>query len=188
MRSALRTEESKARAVSRSVADVGENAGALGQCRAVVVSCIDYRFVEPLRHFLADHRLTGTVDLIAWPGGAAALTTPDRDALVDAIGLAFDLHDPAEILLVAHHDCGRLGGSVCFPGRQAEIATLDTALAMAEEIVADRFPANAGPTRPPRPRRPPRHRQGPPARSRGRLASTSSTRSPAAGSGSPGCP
>ncbi len=141
MRSALRTGESKARAVSRSVADVGQDAGAFGQCRAVVVCCIDYRFVEPLRRFLADHRLTGTVDLIAWPGGAAALTTPDRDALVNAIGLAFELHDPAEILLVAHHDCGRLGGSACFPGRQAEIATLDTALAMAAEIVVDRFPA-----------------------------------------------
>ncbi len=141
MRPALPIEESRARAVSRSVADVGQNAGALGQCRAVVVSCIDYRFVEPLRRFLADQRLTGTVDLIAWPGGAAALTTPDRDAVVDAIGLACKLHGPAEILLVAHHDCGRLGGSVCFPGRQAEIATLDTALAIAAEIVADRFPA-----------------------------------------------
>lgn len=141
MRSALRTEEFKARAKSRSVANVDQDAGALGGCRAVVVSCIDYRFVEPLRRFLADHRLTSTVDLIAWPGGAAALTTPDRDALVDTIGLACELHAPAEILLVAHHDCGRLGGSACFPGRQAEIATLDTALAMAAEIVADRFPA-----------------------------------------------
>ena len=56
----------------------------------------------------------------------------------EAIGLACSLHDPAEIVLVAHHDCGRLGGSAYFPGRQAEITALDTALAMAGETVADR--------------------------------------------------
>ncbi len=141
MTRARHSEESDARTDISSVTSVGQHTGPLGQCRAVVVSCIDYRFVEPLRRFLAGHRLTGAVDLIAWPGGAAALTTPDRDALVVAIGLACELHDPADILLVAHHDCGRLGGSACFPGRQAEIATLDTALAMAGEIVAGRFPA-----------------------------------------------
>ena len=28
------------------------------RCRAVVLSCVDYRFVEPLRHLLADRGLT----------------------------------------------------------------------------------------------------------------------------------
>lgn len=123
-----------------SVTDLGPEAEAFGRCWAVVVSWIDYRFVEPLRRFLATHQLTGIVDLIAWPGGAAALATPDRETLLEAIGLACSLHDPAEIVLVAHHDCGRLGGSAYFAGRHAEITALDTALAMAGETVADRFP------------------------------------------------
>ena len=135
-----RPSESDIRTESRSVTDPGRDAEATGPCRAVAVSCIDYRFVEPLRRFFAADQLTGAVDLIAWPGGAAAIATPDREALVEAIGLACSLHEPAEILLVAHHDCGRLGGSAYFAGRHAEITALDTALAMAGETVADRFP------------------------------------------------
>lgn len=140
MRSALRTEESKARAVGRSVADVGQDAGALGQCRAVVVFCIDYRFVEPLRRFLADHRPDRHRRPDRLARGAAALTTPDHDVLVNAMGLAFELHDPAD----PARRPPRLRSPrrlACFPGRQAEIATLDTSLAMAPEIVVDRFPA-----------------------------------------------
>ncbi|MEW6153397.1 MAG: carbonic anhydrase [Actinomycetota bacterium] len=111
------------------------------QCQAVVLSCSDYRFVEPMRRFLARRGLTGTVDLIAWPGGAAALATPDRDAIIDTIRMACELDSPAEIVLVAHHDCDRLGGSACFAGPQAEIATLETALAIAGEVVAEQFPS-----------------------------------------------
>lgn len=55
--------------------------------------------------------------------------------------MACELHSPAEIVLVAHHDCGRLGGSACFTGTQAEIATLETALAIAGEVVAEQFPS-----------------------------------------------
>lgn len=117
-----------------------EDAAAPAKCQAVVVSCIDYRFVEPMRRFLAGRGLTGVVDLIAWPGGAAAFATPDRDAIVDALRMACELHDPAEIVLMAHHDCGRLGGSACFAGPQAEIATLESALAIAGEIIAEQFP------------------------------------------------
>lgn len=111
------------------------------QCQAVVVSCSDYRSVEPMRRFLARRGLTGAVELIAWPGGAVALATADRNAIVDTIRRACELHSPAEIVLVAHHDCGRLGGSACFAGPQAEIATLETALAIAGEVVAEQFPS-----------------------------------------------
>lgn len=128
-------------ATRRADAQIEDSALAAAQCQAVVVSCIDYRFVEPSRHFLAGRGLTGAVDLIAWPGGAAALATPDRDAIIGTIRMACELHNPAEIVLVAHHDCGRLGGSACFAGPQAEIATLETALAIAGEVVAEQFPS-----------------------------------------------
>jgi len=109
-------------------------------CRAVVLACTDVRFVEPLRSLLGSQGLAGDYDLVCWPGGALALTTPDRPALLDAVALAYDLHQPGELFLVVHHDCGRVGGSASFAGRQAETATLDTALAMAAESVAERFP------------------------------------------------
>lgn len=111
------------------------------QCQAVVVSCSDYRSVEPVRRFLAGRGLTGTVDLIAWPGGAVALATADRDAIIATIRRTCESHRPTEIVLVAHHDCGRLGGSACFAGPQAEIATLETALTIAGEVVVEQFPS-----------------------------------------------
>lgn len=57
-----------------------------------------------------------------------------------AVVLACDLHQPSELFLVVHHDWGRVGGSASFPGRQAETATLDRALAMAAEAATERFP------------------------------------------------
>lgn len=111
------------------------------RCRAVVVTCVDYRFVEPLHRFLEGEGLAGAADVIAWPGGAVAMSTNDAAVLEGALAQACALHDPREVILIAHHDCGRIGGSGRFPGREAEIATLETALAIASENVAERFPA-----------------------------------------------
>lgn len=111
------------------------------RCRAVVVTCIDHRFVDPLHRFLEREGLAGAADVIAWPGGAVAMSTSDAAVLEGALAQACSLHDPREVILIAHHDCGRIGGSGRFPGREAEIATLETALAIASEIVAERFPA-----------------------------------------------
>ena len=110
------------------------------RCRAVVLSCMDYRFVEPLQRLLGAQGLAGAFDLVAWPGGAVSLTTRDRPLVTGAMTMACELHNPDEVILVAHHDCGRLGGSARFAGRQAEIATLETALAMAGEAVVDLLP------------------------------------------------
>lgn len=118
----------------------GVSSGVFPRCRAVVLACGDFLCVEPLRSFLGSQGLAGDYDLVCWPGGALALTTPDRPALLDAVAMACDLHRPSELFLVVHHDCDRVGGSVSFPGRQAETSTLDTALAMAAESATDRFP------------------------------------------------
>lgn len=109
-------------------------------CQAVVLACTDVRFVEPLRGFLGSLGLAGDYDLVCWPGGALALTTPDRTAVLDAVALACDRDQPSELVLVVHHDCDGVGGSASFPGRQAETTTLNIALALAAESATDRFP------------------------------------------------
>lgn len=114
--------------------------GVLPGCQAVVPACIDVRFIEPLRSFLGSLGLSGDYDLACWPGGALALTTPDRPAVLDAVALACDRDQPSELVLVVHHDCDRVGGSASFPGRQAETTTRNIALAMAAESATDRFP------------------------------------------------
>lgn len=105
-----------------------------------MLTCIDHRFVEPLRRLLQDSELIGAADVIGWPGGGIALLGEDQHAVIRTIDLACRLHRPQQAILTVHRDCGALGGSSAFPGPQAEISTLETSLSIAAETVADHFP------------------------------------------------
>jgi len=109
-------------------------------CRAVVLSCIDHRFVEPLRRLLQESALVGAADVIGWPGGGIALLGEDHHAVIRTIDLACRLHRPQQAILTVHRDCGAIGGSSAFPGPHAEISALETSLSVAAETVADHFP------------------------------------------------
>lgn len=105
-----------------------------------MLTCIDHRFVDPLRRLLRESGLVGDTDVIGWPGGGVALLGEDRRAVIRTIDLACRLHRPQQAILTAHRDCGAIGGSSAFPGPQAEISALETSLSIAAEMVADRFP------------------------------------------------
>jgi len=111
-----------------------------GPCRAVMLTCFDYRFLRPACNLLEREDLLGTTDLIAWPGGAMALLTEDAEELLSAMELALTLHGPPTVFLVAHSDCARLGGSGRFEGLEHETARLEEGLQDAEATVRGRFP------------------------------------------------
>ena len=108
-------------------------------CRAVVVTCIDYRFVRSLDVMLRGMRLRGYADVISWPGGGASLAHADGDVVMDALGVSLQLHAPREVILVAHQDCGRFNGSNAFASEAAEIQALETMLMSAAGKVEARF-------------------------------------------------
>ncbi|MFA5785781.1 MAG: carbonic anhydrase [Actinomycetota bacterium] len=114
--------------------------GAHHGCRAAVLTCIDYRFVQEVREFLAAQGLEGKVDLVAWPGGALALGTEDREQILQTLELSRRLHHSEEIMLTAHWDCGRVGGSAAFAGPDAERLELERGLAFAAGVVVKRIP------------------------------------------------
>lgn len=94
-------------------------------CGSVVLTCMDFRFVEPLRGFLDREGVTGDADLLAWPGGAAALNLDEeRERTLDALSLARRLHRCDRAVLVVHEDCRRLGGSDAHSGAEAEAEAL----------------------------------------------------------------
>ena len=111
-----------------------------GSCQAVMLTCIDYRFLRPACDLLERECLLGTTDLIAWPGGAMALLTEDAEGLLSALELAITVHGPPTVLLAAHIDCARLGGSGRFGGIERETAHLDAGLQDAAATVRSRFP------------------------------------------------
>lgn len=121
------------------VSDLPQPPG-VGRCKAVVLSCIDYRYLPRLYGYLELECLVGAADLIAWPGGAVALTNTDRDIVLGALRTATLLHEPTEIVLTVHRDCARLGGSGTFAGPLAETAVLEQTLGLAAAAAAAELP------------------------------------------------
>ena len=73
-------------------------------CDALVVGCIDFRFIQYIQDFL-DTELAGkTFDVVGYPGA-----TKDWDAVVRAIEVSERLHHPRQLLLINHEDCGAYG-------------------------------------------------------------------------------
>ncbi len=102
---------------------------------------MDFRFVETLRRFLDAEGTTGDADLLTWPGGAACLALDEeRERALAALALATRLHRCERVLLVAHEDCMRLGGSAAYADSAAEADALADYLRRAAEEVRASIP------------------------------------------------
>lgn len=74
------------------------------ECKALVISCIDYRFVTKVRNYLSNQNLKESYDLITTPGASLNI-----DKVSDHIGISFRLHKPKEVYIIDHEDCGAYG-------------------------------------------------------------------------------
>lgn len=70
-------------------------------CKALVIRCIDFRFVTQQRDFLEKQGYKDKYDLLTVPGASKSLKK-----IAEAIDLAVKLHNPEEILIFDHEDCG----------------------------------------------------------------------------------
>ena len=76
-----------------------------GRRRALVLGCSDHRFQEPLRALLANLGLLSQAELVLWPGGAASLTGPEGNLILEIMSLAVGAEPPSRTVLVAHEGC-----------------------------------------------------------------------------------
>ncbi|OGY27133.1 MAG: hypothetical protein A2Z11_03190 [Candidatus Woykebacteria bacterium RBG_16_43_9] len=74
------------------------------KCTALAISCIDYRFVGKVRQYLIDQGLKDNYDLITVPGASLKLAD-----VADSISTSMRLHDPDEVYIFDHEDCGAYG-------------------------------------------------------------------------------
>ena len=74
------------------------------KCKSLVISCIDYRFVTRIRDYLIIKGLQDSYDLITIPGASLNLLKAK-----DTVATSFKLHDPSEVLIFDHEDCGAYG-------------------------------------------------------------------------------
>ncbi len=71
---------------------------------ALIIRCIDYRFVTQSRKFKEAQGLKDKYDLLAFPGASKNI-----HQLFDAIEVSNRLHKPKKIIIMNHEDCGAFG-------------------------------------------------------------------------------
>lgn len=80
------------------------------RCRALVISCSDFRFISAQRQARLDLGLANAYDLIARPGGVRQMVQPTSEAarqtMEEEIALLYDLHRFRRVLLMNHMNCG----------------------------------------------------------------------------------
>lgn len=78
--------------------------------QALVLHCIDYRFIHEIVHEMKRRGLDRAYDLVAVAGAAKNIVDPtephDRDFVLRQINLARNLHGINEVILINHVDCG----------------------------------------------------------------------------------
>ena len=108
-------------------------------CDALVIHCIDFRFHEAIKNFLQNELGIKSYDLLTIPGAAKHLTAAGsaarRDGLLEDIGISIKLHEPKEIILINHSDCGAYGGRAAFSDEATEEAAHRAALEEAKSVI-----------------------------------------------------
>ncbi|PSF35192.1 carbonic anhydrase [Aphanothece hegewaldii CCALA 016] len=80
------------------------------QPKALVLTCIDYRFFDGEQTFLKEKNLKNQYDWTALAGASLALTgfPHDEDAVAfwDQLALSEQLHHIQKVIIIDHQDCG----------------------------------------------------------------------------------
>ena len=82
----------------------------VNQSQALVLSCIDFRFLTAEQSFLRNKNLTDKYDLTALAGASLALTgfphKSDAEAFWDQLDISYKLHHINTVIIIDHQDCG----------------------------------------------------------------------------------
>jgi len=86
------------------------------QAKALVLSCIDFRFLESERYFLTLQHLDNQYDWTALAGASLALTgfphTAEAEAFWDQLALSRQLHQIEKVIILDHQDCGAYASKI----------------------------------------------------------------------------
>ncbi len=111
------------------------------QAKALVLHCIDFRFIHELVHFMKDQGLDRQYDDVAAAGAAKNLVDPydphDVEFVLRQIELAKKLHSISTVYVINHLDCGAYGKIFNNPVEEHERHTRD--LTKAKNLIMKRF-------------------------------------------------
>lgn len=96
--------------VALSVLQTAPARAAIHQAKALVLSCIDFRFLTVERKFLGLKNLRNQYDLTALAGASLALAgfphPSDAEAFWDQLDISVRLHQIKKVIIIDHQDCG----------------------------------------------------------------------------------
>ena len=135
-------------AVSLALLLPAVSARAAGQTEAVLLSCMDFRFVDGTARYMASRGLTDKYDHIILAGAALGALTEKFPAwnqtFWDHVGLAIDLHKIHQVMVLDHRDCGAykmiLGEDFAKDPAQ-ETAVHATQLQRLGKMIKEKYPA-----------------------------------------------
>jgi carbonic anhydrase len=120
-------------------------AAAQGKYEAMVLACIDPRFVEPIHNLARRRGLTGKYSQFAIAGAAIGVVHPAfkdwHKAFWDNLATSVQLHHIKRVIAIDHRDCGAAKiayGEAKLANRAAETATHREALAQFRQEVGQR--------------------------------------------------
>lgn len=96
---------------------------AMHKAKILAIHCIDLRFQEIIDKDLQERADYGEFDRISWPGASIDLDSVTRAAL-----MSLKLHDPDEILIYEHEECGAYGDNNSSDAHRANAQRLAEAL------------------------------------------------------------
>jgi carbonic anhydrase len=120
---------------------------ATGNYEAMVLSCIDPRFQEPVTKYTAAQGLTGKYSQFTFAGAAIGVVAPAfkdwHKTFWDNLAATIELHNIKKVIAINHRDCGAAriaygDASVATP--QAETETHRAALAEFRKQVGEKQP------------------------------------------------
>lgn len=80
------------------------------QAKALVLSCIDFRFLTAERYFLRKKNVDGEYDWTALAGASLAVAgfphPSDAEAFWDQLDISYRLHHIHKVIVIDHQDCG----------------------------------------------------------------------------------
>lgn len=113
------------------------------QCKALVITCIDYRFRSDIRDFLISLGLKDDYDMVSLAGSTKDLVDGDpagSEIIMKEIEISNRLHKMSEIYILHHMDCGAYGGSKSFKSKEEERIRQLEDMELARTKIAVKFP------------------------------------------------
>jgi len=118
-----------------------------GNYDAMLLTCIDPRFQEPVSKYTAERQLTGKYSQFTIAGASVGVVAPAFEAwhktFWDNLGASIGLHAIDQVIVINHRDCGAAKiayGEAAVVDRAAETKTHREAMAAFRRQLAERHP------------------------------------------------